>query len=504
MYPSNVTEDKCPPFQLKGSMRVKYSRRYARFYCDPPFTMYGSKRANCVGGVWTGGQPLCIVSRCPDLTMSDPHLTVYRRYQGALLLFSCPPGMSVLGDNQLVCDGEKWSGVVPTCVFEEAERSCGFEDKDLCGWTSDVNCTLAWTWTNGSTPTNRTGPSTGHSPAGTSGYYLYMESSGPSSGRNNEARLLSPWFRDVPEGTCFQFFYHMLGQESHGDYSSLFVYVRDEQSVENLVFSTSGSHGNRWVRGLVILTEDHALFQIVIQATRSSNWAHDVAIDDVTLYNCSNEDIELSPDVTSVTDREDNSTTSNSFTDKYEMETTTMDHVTNKISNFTTLGKTITQNPELDSTTKSPTAGTTIYPLPKQSDYKIQNGSNPDNYTHLYSENASTADSVKTKGTFVVPSSRVPMSDNELYTLYTGLIVVVIIILLLLLTILVGVQVQWRKKRTPRADAMDEAIEMEMMNGYKSNGDASENLRSVRNNSADSFITDTPRTNEDAVFCTHL
>ncbi|XP_033752687.1 MAM and LDL-receptor class A domain-containing protein 1-like isoform X1 [Pecten maximus] len=236
---STVTEGKCQAFHLTRGLRVKYLRRYARFNCDSPFIMYGSKRVVCVGGVWTGSQPLCIASRCPDVLIRDSGLSVTRRYQGALLVFSCPPGMSIVGDNQLSCDGEKWSGSVPICTSEEAERSCGFEKTDLCGWTNDINSTLSWTRTNGSTPTNRTGPRTGHSPVGISGYYLYMESSG-HSGRDDVARLLSPWYRDIPKGTCFQFFYHMLGDESQDDFSSLYVYVRDHQVAEELMFSTTG------------------------------------------------------------------------------------------------------------------------------------------------------------------------------------------------------------------------------------------------------------------------
>ncbi|XP_060074486.1 MAM and LDL-receptor class A domain-containing protein 1-like [Ylistrum balloti] len=498
---TKVTEGKCQSFLLTTGMHIKYTRRYARFYCDIPFILYGSKRAICVGGAWTGSQPLCIANRCPNISKSEPYPSINRRYQGALLVFSCPPGMSLMGQSQLTCDGEKWSGQVPTCIIGEADRSCGFENRDLCGWTNDVNSSLSWIRTNGTTPTNLTGPSTGHSPDGTSGYYVYMESSGPF-GRNEVARLLSPWYRDVPEGTCFRFFYHMLGDDSHEDFSSLFVYVRDQRSVENLMFNTTGSHGDQWVRGLVVLREDYELMQIVIQATRTTNWAHDVAIDDVSLYNCSKGDIEFPTEVTSVTDHVTISTTAD--VGRQETAKSPIRQVTKQPIYNATFGKTLTES-SMNAVTDHPSTEKNTTPLHQQTKSEIRNSSNPENFTNHYAKNVSISDEVLTGRKEVVQSSwtpRAPMSKNELYTLYTGMVVTVVIILLLLLTILVGVQVQWRRKRAPRDQTKAEVIEMQMMDGYKINDESNDTLSHNRNSSSENLINHNLTPN--VIFCTHL
>lgn len=500
---STVTEGHCQTIQLTRGLHVKYSRRSVRFYCHSPFLLYGAKRAICVGGSWTGNPPLCIANRCPDLHISDEYLYVTRRYQGALLVFSCPSGMNLRGDNLLTCDGEKWSGTVPVCTLEEARQSCGFEEKDLCGWTNDINSTLVWTRTNGSTPTNQTGPSTGHSPGGTTGNYLYMESSG-YSGRDEVARLISPWFRNVPIGTCFQFFYHMLGNAKHEEFSSLSVYIRDHQMVEDLLFTTTGSHGNRWIRGLNRLREYYQLMQIVIQATRTTNWAHDVAIDDVMLYNCSDKDFEdfsmkVTTEVTSVTNHLVESSPA-------EIKPTTSDHVTSPITNSSTSTNIFREDTITEAITNK-TFDRKVVTNTSRKQNNMQNNFHPNNFTNFTFENVSTMVGMAKIGTNQVDktsqvSGSSPMSKNELYTLYTGIVVTVIIILLLLLTILVGVQVQWRKRKEPRDQTRTEVIEMQMMAACDE--DLGSTDATSNTNSSVNLFGDEPCPNENGIFCTHL
>ncbi|XP_069133767.1 uncharacterized protein [Argopecten irradians] len=448
---STVTEEHCQTIQLTRGLHVKYSRRSVRFYCYPPFLLYGAKRAICVGGSWTGNPPLCIANRCPDIPISDEYLYVTRRYQGALMVFSCPSGMNLRGDNLLTCDGEKWSGTVPVCTRN----------------------------------------------------YLYMESSG-YSGRDEVARLISPWFRNVPIGTCFQFFYHMLGNAKHEEFSSLSVYIRDHQMVEDLLFTTTGSHGNRWIRGLNRLREYYQLMQIVIQATRTTNWAHDVAIDDVMLYNCSDKDFEdfsmkVTTEVTSVTNHVVESSPA-------EIKPTTSDHVTSPITDSSTSTNIFREDTITEAITNK-TFDRKVVTNTSRKQNNMQNNFHPNNFTNFTFENVSTMVGMAKIGTNQVDktsqvSGSSPMSKNELYTLYTGIVVTVIIILLLLLTILVGVQVQWRKRKEPRDQTRTEVIEMQMMAACDE--DLGSTDATSNTNSSVNLFGDEPCPNENGIFCTHL
>ncbi|XP_033752688.1 uncharacterized protein LOC117336307 isoform X2 [Pecten maximus] len=236
--------------------------------------------------------------------------------------------------------------------------------------------------------------------------------------------------------------------------------------------------------------------QIVIQATRTTNWAHDVAIDDVRLYNCSYDDIELSTDVTSVTDHIGSSPAA--------IKTTTPGHVTRHITDSTTPDKILTENSTKDNVTQTPSGGKSPNSSNDQNDFKIQKSTDPDIFTHFISENVSIANWAKTGTKHVVRSSRTPMSKNELYTLYTGIIVTVVIILLLLLTILVGVQVQWRKKRVPRDQTNEEVIEMETLKEYKVNMDPTDTTCSTKESASDNLISEHAPHNENVIFCTRL
>ena len=82
------------------------------------------------------------------------------------------------------------------------------------------------------------------------GYYIYIEASWPRR-RNDIAKLISA---QVPattgsNGKCLSFWYHMYG----ADINTLSVYVRTG-SHDTLLWSKSGTRGDKWIKALVSVT----------------------------------------------------------------------------------------------------------------------------------------------------------------------------------------------------------------------------------------------------------
>ena len=72
---------------------------------------------------------------------------------------------------------------------------------------------------------------------------MYIETSLPRR-KGQKARLISPSYKSLPSGRCFQFWYHMYGK----DIGTLNVYTKTKtsSSTNNLVWSRSGDRGNVW------------------------------------------------------------------------------------------------------------------------------------------------------------------------------------------------------------------------------------------------------------------
>ena len=82
------------------------------------------------------------------------------------------------------------------------------------------------------------------------GYYIHIEASWPRI-RNDIAKLISA---QVPattgsNGKCLSFWYHMYG----ADVNTLSVYVRTG-SHDTLLWSKSGTRGDKWIKALVSVT----------------------------------------------------------------------------------------------------------------------------------------------------------------------------------------------------------------------------------------------------------
>ena len=73
------------------------------------------------------------------------------------------------------------------------------------------------------------------------GYYMYIETSYPRK-NGEKARFISPTYPPVKGGQCFQFWYHMYGQ----DIGRLNVYIKTNANLSNPLWTRSGNRGNVW------------------------------------------------------------------------------------------------------------------------------------------------------------------------------------------------------------------------------------------------------------------
>lgn len=289
-----VASQDCPAFSKVKYGRVKYRsrRKIARFRCRRRFTLHGAKMAICLNGKWNHPAPVCIAPGC-ELPDHSPHLIMTPSKNDALLTLECQPEYILMGPASIYCDGNKWSEVLPTCKYKTPDLACGFEESTLCGWTQHEGDDFDWTVNSGATSTDLTGPESDHTHSDTTdGHYLYIESSSPRQ-PGHKSTLLSPLYRDLPNGTCFEFYYHMKGKIGANELGSLFVYVRrDGQDLDELVpsFNRTSNQGEDWLRGSFEIGDVTSSIQIVITAIRGLSYVGDIAIDDVRLYNCSDND----------------------------------------------------------------------------------------------------------------------------------------------------------------------------------------------------------------------
>ncbi|XP_035994021.1 zonadhesin isoform X2 [Fundulus heteroclitus] len=154
----------------------------------------------------------------------------------------------------------------PICNF-----ACSFTT-GLCTWTQMVTDAFDWTRSNGSTPTEMTGPSSDHTG---DGHYIYIEASSVTYG--DTARLISSECTDTGP-LCLQFWYHMYGS---ADTMGLNIYLL-QNKVAKAVWQKRNSQGNMWHLAQVDLNATEP-FQILFEGRRGSNDLSDVAIDDITL-----------------------------------------------------------------------------------------------------------------------------------------------------------------------------------------------------------------------------
>ncbi|XP_066586047.1 uncharacterized protein [Prorops nasuta] len=289
---------RCPAVRLaNGRVKARARGRIIRFSCFDGFTLVGNKYSTCVRGQWDTPIPVCVNSKCPIHTVPE-HALVAPKYNGAILIYFCEPGYTLIGTPEIYCDGRQWNGTAPQCRDTNAKpsTSCDFEKQDLCWWEQDPHHDFDWRRQNFETPSWHigTGPSHDHTlGAGNDGYYLYIEASGRLM--NDTARIISPLYNSsYTENGCFSFWYHMYG----ATIGSLRLFLKPENESSIMLFNLSGDQGNQWKEGRFQLPKTDKDFQIIIEGVRGSSYVSDIAVDDVAILQgeeCTKSTTEVSP-----------------------------------------------------------------------------------------------------------------------------------------------------------------------------------------------------------------
>ncbi|XP_050407926.1 mucin-2 isoform X1 [Patella vulgata] len=283
------------PRIANGRAKVRARGKMVYYRCRKKFTRVGAKFAVCLSqGVWSQPPPICIGKGCPNVTPTDG-LQIIGEYNGAMLKFTCPAGMKRKGPESIYCNGQTWNVQPPTCVVG-ISLECDFEDEELCGWGQSDDDHFEWTWLSGATPTVNTGPSHDHTFGNNSkGHYLFIESSAPRK-PFDKAILNSPLYQAKYSNSCFEFWYHMQGPDDENAVGSLEVFVKPESKILDDIdpeFYMDGNQGPEWKRGSITIEQQTEVFQIIIIATRKEAFVSDIGLDDVRMYNCSEDDNEF-------------------------------------------------------------------------------------------------------------------------------------------------------------------------------------------------------------------
>lgn len=167
----------------------------------------------------------------------------------------------------------------PTTTPTERNGNCTFQN-GLCTWlnqpTTKNEDNFDWTVKSGSTPSSSTGPRADRN-GNKYGKYIYLEASSPRRS-GDKTRLISKSFSQYSgDGHCFGFFYHMYGSSI----GTLNIYVKSAGR-EQLVWTLSGSKGNKWLNGQVNVGVITGTYQVVIEGIRGKEYTGDIAIDDFT------------------------------------------------------------------------------------------------------------------------------------------------------------------------------------------------------------------------------
>ncbi|XP_021360888.1 MAM and LDL-receptor class A domain-containing protein 1-like isoform X2 [Mizuhopecten yessoensis] len=191
-------------------------------------------------------------------------------------------------------------------VDPENIESCDFEDGEFCGWEQDKVDDFDWSRQSGKTTTGRTGPDSDHTlgPTRLDGHYIYMESSAPRI-PGHVARLLSPVYQQSKSGRCFRFWYHMKGPEGLNLVGSLTISLRVYNGSlaikDDVLFTVKENQGPDWREGQVFIYKTDKPFRIVLTATRQESYISDIAVDDISLYDCQGVITTTEPSSTEVT-----------------------------------------------------------------------------------------------------------------------------------------------------------------------------------------------------------
>ncbi|XP_062601612.1 uncharacterized protein LOC134263294 isoform X3 [Saccostrea cucullata] len=245
-------------------------------------------------------QTICLVTdirgedkknNCTMPTINNGYARI--RSRGRLVRFFCKKRFKLHGTEVSYCRNGEWIFPTPVCIDEEPKKSCNFEKADLCSWVQDKSDTTNFDWIRTNAVqlmlSNRTGPNSDHTyPNTNTGHYFLMEASIPRE-PGDYTTLFSPYYSPVEAGLCFEFWYHMHGRDGEGNLRSLHIGIKDtDADFPNFhsLWNISGNQGTNWQKGSFEIGERASFFQIVITGTRGEDHQGNIAIDDVSITNC--------------------------------------------------------------------------------------------------------------------------------------------------------------------------------------------------------------------------
>ncbi|ELT98074.1 hypothetical protein CAPTEDRAFT_223844 [Capitella teleta] len=190
---------------------------------------------------------------------------------------------------------------VPTTTVSSGSAglpyTCTFETN--CSISQDTNDDSNWLFTTSGTPSSSTGPSSGYG----GGRFIFYEATNEDSG--NKARFTLPALVTSGSLSCatVKFYYYMYGSSL----GTLNVYTRQgsDQSNAQVKFTVSGDKGQNWLETSFTTSMDTNTFvrslsmelmlsgpnsddcQIVFEAVRGSGFESDIAVDSITVTDCS-------------------------------------------------------------------------------------------------------------------------------------------------------------------------------------------------------------------------
>ena len=170
------------------------------------------------------------------------------------MIFEAVRGESCTGDiaidDILLTD---WTTNCPVLPGEAIPWGCNFE-QDTCSWQQrKIGDNMDWIRYNGSTTSANTGPAVDHTTNTSKGYYMYIESSYPSS-ENDTAALVSQPLKGFANNTkkryCMFFAYHMYGPQIN----KLQVKLKPEgESDSDAIWQRVGTQSPNWLHANVQL-----------------------------------------------------------------------------------------------------------------------------------------------------------------------------------------------------------------------------------------------------------
>ena len=160
------------------------------------------------------------------------------------------------------------------------------------GWIAEGP--VVWLLDSAGTPSAATGPSADNTIGDATGTYIYAEASGPQEGDMGSFTTFGFDLNNITN-PGLEFFYHMFGN----DIETLTVDVIDiTNGTETTVFALSGQQqmasSDPYIKTRINLAAfTNSVVQLRFTSTRGANFAGDIAIDDISLFQLPGEDLVL-------------------------------------------------------------------------------------------------------------------------------------------------------------------------------------------------------------------